>query len=72
MRSLAERTQPCRKDTFLRISQSGSTVNFARGAAFTPTEVAMRLRSLVEQVEQTPDGRWTLKRRMGLNCDSQA
>ena len=34
------------------------------GAAYTMTDVVIRLKSLGDQVEQLPDGRWTLKRRM--------
>jgi hypothetical protein len=33
------------------------------GAAYTMTEVVMRLKSLNEQVVQLPDGRWNLERR---------
>ena len=34
------------------------------GDKFTTTEIVLALRSLKEQVEQTTDGRWTLKRRV--------
>jgi len=33
------------------------------GAAYTMTEVAMRLKALGQKVAQLPDGRWTLNRR---------
>ena len=34
------------------------------GATYTMTEVVMLLKTLDREVEQLPDGRWTLKRRM--------
>ena len=33
------------------------------GAGYTVTEVALRLKTLDQKVEQLPDGRWTLKGR---------
>ena len=33
-------------------------------AAYTTTEIARRLKSMTEQVAQSPDGRWMLKRLM--------
>jgi hypothetical protein len=33
------------------------------GERYTMTEVAMRLKTLDQKVEQQPDGRWTLKGR---------
>jgi len=34
------------------------------GAAYTTTEIVWRLKGLSEEVAQTPDGRWMLKRLM--------
>lgn len=35
------------------------------GGAYTMTKVVLRLKTLDQRVAQLPDGRWTLKRRMG-------
>ena len=45
-------------------SEIADLLNLELGAeaAFTTMEIALRLQSLSEHVEQTPDGRWTLKR----------
>lgn len=37
----------------------------AEAAAYTVTEVAARLWRFTDQLEQLPDGRWTLKQRVG-------
>jgi len=61
LRILGEATEP------LFPSEIMERLNYelGSGAAYTVDEVAMRLKTLEQKLEQVADGRWTLKGRSG-------
>ena len=61
VRILGEATEP------LFPSEIAERLNRELGAAgaYTSLEIAARLQRMSDQVAQTPDGRWMLKRLMG-------